>query len=89
MRAKVEFLVAMFGAWELWHVASSDYGGWRNLALIRPAGGRQGRRRARSRRYRLGWNGQRLANGNDVEELANKHPEILADLRAWLETAGQ
>ena len=31
MRAKVEYLVAMFGAWELWHVASSDSGDWRSV----------------------------------------------------------
>ena len=35
--------------------------------------------------YRLGWNGQRLALGNEVQRLHQWYPDVLESVTQWLE----
>jgi hypothetical protein len=55
--------------------------GWQNLKLIAGLG-------LDSRRYSLGWNGQRLARSRMVALAADRFPAELESLVEWLE-AGQ
>jgi hypothetical protein len=81
-RAKIERgpLLGRYQGWELrWRRACP---GWNNVVLVSPP------TVAEKRKYRLSWNGERLANSRDAALLRKHHPDVhnWVVTRKWWET---
>jgi len=73
--------MGMSQPWELVKFKRTDGTCWTNLTISVPF---ESKLRDRLN-YRLGWNGQRLALGNEVQRLHQWYPEVLVSVTQWLE----
>jgi hypothetical protein len=70
-----------FCEWRLYCYARSPGSPWRSLILLAPAKSIAPQELPRRKRYNVGWNGHRFARCTEINDLRERHPEMLKWLR--------